>query len=216
MLKSISLVAAIILFSGCMAKPAIKYKEVSIPPLNKQSEALLGEALLQQAKGYHAPSITLSAADGIQSSISAGVYCRKNPYLEDYYSLNPKAIAFKDLTGDVIKYGDHVTYNKEQNEVCPLLLSCFNSEEISIKYNPNGFCSAPNSIQKVIEYNGKSGSVLNFTYKEKTPTGTFRDTVANFTADLSDSDTVGYKGAKLQIVKATNNSIVYKVLKNFN
>ncbi len=34
--------------------------------------------------------------------------------------------------------------------------------------------------------------------------------------DLSESMTIGYKGAQIEIIEATNELIRYKVLRNFN
>ena len=34
--------------------------------------------------------------------------------------------------------------------------------------------------------------------------------------DLNESKQIGYKGALLEVIKATNQDITYKVLKNFN
>jgi hypothetical protein len=34
--------------------------------------------------------------------------------------------------------------------------------------------------------------------------------------DLSESKIIGYAGARLEVIKATNTGIEYKVIKNFN
>ncbi|MGR5139977.1 hypothetical protein [Vibrio jasicida] len=34
--------------------------------------------------------------------------------------------------------------------------------------------------------------------------------------DLGDSNVIGYAGARLEVIKATNTEIVYRVIKNFN
>lgn len=72
------------------------------------------------------------------------------------------------------------------------------------------------SLQQTLIYNGKSGNTISIGYRE------FKDNLAraafsnDVNYDLKDSKTIAYKGAVIEVIKADNQSITYKVIKNFN
>lgn len=72
-----------------------------------------------------------------------------------------------------------------------------------------------NSFQQTLIYTGKVGDKIRFSYRE------FKGEMARdaFTVDveydLSESTTVGYKGALIEIIEATNQQLTYKVIKHF-
>src|SRR5690606_31770188 len=71
------------------------------------------------------------------------------------------------------------------------------------------------NYSRQIIYNGKSGDNLKFTYRE------FSDDMARpaFTQDLqydlSESKIIGFDGLRVEILKATNTGIEYKILNDF-
>ena len=71
------------------------------------------------------------------------------------------------------------------------------------------------SMQRTIEYAGKNGNIVKFIYSE------FKDDMARdaftreFSIDLSEDNAGAYKGAVFEIIKATNSTIEYKVIRNF-
>lgn len=72
-----------------------------------------------------------------------------------------------------------------------------------------------NSFQQTLLYNGRIGNRITLGYRE------FSNDLAraafsnNVDYDLSESVTVGYRGARLEILKATNTDITYKILSGF-
>lgn len=76
--------------------------------------------------------------------------------------------------------------------------------------------ASDNSFQQTLIYSGKVGNKINIGYRE------FSSSVArpafnnDVEYDLNESKTIGYKGALLEVIEANNQSIKYKVLKNFN
>jgi len=78
-----------------------------------------------------------------------------------------------------------------------------------------GFVTKSDSFQRVIEYNGKRGSLVRFVYSEFKD-GRIRDAFTReFDADLNDGNVVAYKGAVFEVLDATNASIRYKVIRHF-
>ena len=76
--------------------------------------------------------------------------------------------------------------------------------------------ASEDSFQQTLIYSGKVGNKVNIGYRE------FSASIArpafnnNVEYDLSESRVIGYKGAQLEILEATNQHIRYKVLRNFN
>ena len=69
-------------------------------------------------------------------------------------------------------------------------------------------------FQQAIIYTGKEGNIIKATYREFSG-GLARPAFAiDVTYDLNDSDIIAFRGARLQIIKATNTEITYKVISN--
>jgi len=72
------------------------------------------------------------------------------------------------------------------------------------------------SFQQTLIYSGRVGNKINIAYRE------FSNSLArpafnnNVEYDLSESKVIGYKGAQLEILDATNQFIRYRVVRNFN
>lgn len=73
-----------------------------------------------------------------------------------------------------------------------------------------------NSFQQTLIYSGKIGDKINVGYRE------FSGNVArpafnnDVEYDLKESPVIGYKGARIEIIEATNQYLKYKVIANFN
>lgn len=211
------LVYALTLLSGCSSTPSIKYSDFSLPELNTSSTAYLGDRLLMQARGFYTNILELSDISGRFVEIRAGKYCQL-PNSDEYFSFNKRTIKFINFLGGSRGYTNRLTYEKETNEVCvdDMWSGCFDTSYGSINHRINKLCTDPNSFQQIIEYNGKAGKILNFTYREFSRNRMRTPFTTNFTMDLSEGNTLTYKGARLKIEKATNQQIVYIVLRNFN
>jgi len=72
------------------------------------------------------------------------------------------------------------------------------------------------SIQQTLIYTGKQKNIIKISYRESQ--GGMARTAFNMEAtyDLDESNVIAFKNARLLILKATNTSIKYSVLKNFN
>lgn len=71
------------------------------------------------------------------------------------------------------------------------------------------------SFQQTLIYNGRVGNKINIGYRE------FSNSMArpafnnNVEYDMNESKIIGYKGARLEIIEATNQYIKYKVISHF-
>lgn len=77
------------------------------------------------------------------------------------------------------------------------------------------FVYSVNTFQQTIEYGGRSGDVLKFTYSEFTDGFVRQAFTRDFQVDLSQGKIAAYKGAVIEIEAATNSSITYRVVRNF-
>lgn len=72
------------------------------------------------------------------------------------------------------------------------------------------------SFQQTLIYSGKVGNKINIGYREFSGSSARPAFNNNVEYDLSESPIIGYKGAQLDIIEATNQHIKYRVIKNFN
>lgn len=73
-----------------------------------------------------------------------------------------------------------------------------------------------NTMSQELIYLGRSGDTLSFKYREYYGSRLRDGFTADLTYDLSDSDTIGYKGARMSVLEAGNQYIRYKVLKHID
>ena len=71
------------------------------------------------------------------------------------------------------------------------------------------------SFRQELIYNGRSGSTVHFTYRELNDSLMRPAFSQEASYDLSDSNVIGFKGARIEIIEATNTKLKYKVLSSF-
>jgi hypothetical protein len=217
MRSKLLMLGVVALLGGCASGPPVNFMDVSYPPLNEVNKAYLGDRLVMQGRGFRTDVLEVGRIRGKFVVIGAGQYCRI-PDTNEYYSLVGNPIDLLNFVGGIRNRTDRLTYKKETNEVCvdDMWAGCFDSSFGSIRHRSNVVCSDPNSYQQIVEYNGKAGQVLNFTYREISGDRIRAPYTTNFTMDEREGNIITYKGAQLKILKATNQVIEYIVLRNFN
>jgi hypothetical protein len=128
----------------------------------------------------------------------------------------------KTGTGTVFYYG--VAVNKMDNSIIEPFVSQVGYSIFPMK-KVEGFVTKPdifidsdckNCFKQEFIFNGKVGTNLKFVYRE------FINDMArpaynqDLQYDLDESNIVGFKGLRLEIIKATNTSVEYKILSSFN
>lgn len=74
---------------------------------------------------------------------------------------------------------------------------------------------SPSSFQQTLLYNGRIGNRIAFGYREFSNNSARPAFNNDVTYDLDESNIIGYKGARLEIIKATNTEITYKLISSF-
>lgn len=209
--------------AGCTT-PTYNYqatpKQISKPPLNTVNTAHVGDKMLEQGvfidrEALHIPSNTkLSFA----YTLTSGYYQKSGEDAKGSYYLPSNNIP----NGGIVQKSALADPYKAimlgvDGKLC--VITAFNVKscggEHQAKQTVIGIAS-DNSFQQTLIYSGKVGNKINIGYRE------FSSNLArpafnnDVEYDLNESKTIGYKGALLEVVDANNQSIKYKVLKNFN
>lgn len=180
-------------------------KEIWCPPIGETQTAELGSRLLYQqdveiVRGRRVTQVTRGNI-GLFPADFFGMYVRANDG-KNYCG----TITFRDPLN-----------NGKQNAVC------FTDKEFQSKNIPfedaEEIVQNPRNFQQVLEYSGRSGNTISVFYKEfhETQDGAFIRPAftQEFKFDLSESNLIGVKGARIEVIEATNTGITYKVISHF-
>lgn len=212
-------IITMLLVSGCAQKtsrPNVSIQEYTSPSVGETKTAYMGDFILRSATGYKTELLKLGNASGALSEIKGGVYCNtgNNVYANP---VDKNSVGLKNLYGKVVDSVNYITYDKAKNTISPPNGTSYNSSEISIQYIPLGLCMISDSLERTIEYNGKSGTTLKFTYREFSKNMARAAYTTDFSADLPDGNgMVTYKGAKIKVNTANNSDINYTVISGFD
>lgn len=216
LIRKISLLLFICLTSACTT---MKYngastyvKEVNYPSVGEEITAYVGEHLLKRGSIIESGVLMVTErVDGFAYEIPVGKYPQtgadeKNDY---FMATGVEKAALSD------PYQGLSVKKNETSEICVISVfsatTCYDAKfKLETQLSESG-----NSFQQTLIYSGKIGNKINISYRE------FSNNLArpafnnNVEYDLSESNIIGYKGAELEIIKADNRSITYKVIRNF-
>ena len=106
---------------------------------------------------------------------------------------------------------------KNESKLCGV--SVFNAAACATDVNyrfTSKVIQTADSSQQMLIYNGKFGTRIRVGYREFSADMARQAFSNDVEYDLSESRTIGYKGALIEVLEATNEYIRYKLLKNFN
>ncbi|EKE79449.1 hypothetical protein [Idiomarina xiamenensis] len=223
MRKNIYLLALVSLLLTACAQQTFNYSpkvtNVDFPPVGKVHTAQLGENMIAQGMYIETEAVKVLATDtfGLAYTVMPGTFLK---HRED-----DKRIFFhvhgNDGAGNVVASAladpfSAVMVEKDSKEFC--ILSTFGSYNCSddTQYE---LTTVPiiksDTMQQTLVYSGRVGERINMVYREFQG-NMIRDAFTNRVEyDLSESDIIGYKGARLRVIEATNQKITYEVLSNF-
>jgi hypothetical protein len=211
-MKKYVLLLAFLALIGCKTRPILPtYSLQTLPPVGTVATAGIGERLLIQGDASTVDAIV------IPSDLTFGdVIVRKGTYPQS--SENEEYRQFKNVDmerqGRRVKSPHLFLFNKDKSTqtVCINRKTCTDAA-----YSIGRATSyAPSRTQQTLIYSGKIGNRITLGYRE------FKDEFArpafsnDVAYDLSESTVLGYKGARLEVVKATNTEITYKIIAGFD
>jgi len=223
-MKKIALIGLVgIGLVGC-ATPAYNYqatpKNLSKPPIGSVNKAFVGDKMLEQGTFVDREALNIAETTRISFAytLTPGVYLKtgqndKGQYFQTVNNIPGGGTVQKNPIADPYK----VVMLGTDKKLCVVTVfnakSCTDNHQAMLK--TVGIAS-DNSFQQTLIYSGKVGNKINVGYRE------FSSDLArpafnnDVEYDLSQSKQIGYKGALLEVVDATNQDITYRVLKNFN
>ena len=224
--KLLILTAYILTLGGC-ASPTFNYAppitQISFPKIGAESSVNVGDTLVSQGSFSEHDAIQVHESIGLgllnAYTITKGIFLKIGEQNDiEYYSINNNfdggGVLEKSALADPTKA---VQAYKNENRICGISVFngyvCSSSGRYTRIKHP---VASPNAFQQSIIYSGKVGNRIKFGYREfsgNTARPAFNNDVDY---DLGESKIVGYKGARIEVIDATNESIRYKLLSNFN
>jgi hypothetical protein len=221
--KSLCAVVPAVLLSACAA-PVYNYQPqsmaISEPPIGTVNTSTVGDVMLRQGKykEHDAIFVGSQANAGWAYTLYPGYYLKQgeNDGSEFFYpgGGDEAGRVGKSWIADPWK---SVMTKKDSTDLCMVTVlnayACSSGQQFEKRKKP---VLSQDSFQQTLIYSGRVGNKINIGYRE------FSNSLArpafnnNVEYDLSESNLIGYKGAQLEIIEATNQLIKYKVLRNFN
>lgn len=222
-LRTLILTAAVSIIPAC-ATTHYNYMpqklEISEPPLGSIDTTYIGDSMLRQGNFTEHDAMYLESDQKINwaYTLKEGYYLKQG---EDENSefYRPS----RDVDSGYVEQAptadpwESIQAYKDGKKLC--VVTVFNlhvcNSEALFKREKKLLLRA-DSCQQTLIYNGKAGNKINVAYREfcnNFARPAFNNTVEY---DLSESHIIGYKGARVEIIEATNDHIKFKVLSNFN
>lgn len=184
--------------SGCATRRQLPVQAVTFPEVGSVSTRNVGDALISHGYARLVPTLIIAEAGKIgEVPVSSGSY---------YFSAeNADRIKFQRGSNELYVY-------KDSKKVCVDKGKC---SDIAYSIEKSQGAPEKNQFQQTLLYNGKIGNRIALGYREFSG-DVARPAFSNEVSyDLSESATLGYKGARIEVIKATNTEITYKVVSGF-
>lgn len=196
---------------------------ISEPPIGSVNEKRLGDELLIQGTYREHDAIHVSSVLQVHwaYSVHPGYYLKLGEDQEAaFYRIGgageESGMIQKAALADPIQ---SLVVKKQTNTLCALtvfsLTACGNDVRSGFESVKKPI-STQDSIQRTLIYNGKVGNKINIGYREFSGSLARPQFSNSVEYDLGESKRIGYKGAILEILEATNQKIQYRVISNFN
>lgn len=188
--------------------------QTDTPKLNEESTAYVGESMLSKGTTVMYDVLKVnSPVDGACYDIPAGIYPKTgSDSSKQYFSIHGDNVEV-DRSGLCDPMNGMYVPNNNQNEICVITIfggvSCYKAHAEIKKLS----IPSRKYMQSSLIFSGKNGNEIELLYTERSDTQTVYS--HNIRYDLSKTDTIGYRGARIKILSCSNESIRYIVLQKF-
>lgn len=206
-----ALVLACLALASCRSAPTTTFGSYTFPENGVTATEEIGEPLLTQATGMSRPAIVIPTDQKLGDYIvHQGKYTATSQSRE-YVRFS--GVAFHNPVTQRPHRGNLFVFTKPNGSrtVCLSRTVCSDldhSIDRAIQLSANYF-------QQTLIYSGKIGNRITLGYREFSGNQARLGFSNDVTYDLSESNILGYKGARLEVIDATNTEITYKVLSEF-
>lgn len=208
--------------AGC-AVPKYNYlpksEFVSKPAIGSTNTAYVGDELVRQGNTsqYEGIKIKSPAKLGIAYTITPGFLAKKGDDEKGEFYLPTGGADSASI--DKSFFADPwqaVMVKKNTHTLCVVTVFNLSSCADNMPFEKTVLTiSSDNSFQQTLLYNGRVGNKINIGYRELSNNMARPAFNNDVEYDLSESKIIGYKGARIEVIEASNQSITYKLLSNF-
>lgn len=220
-------ISAIALSSlAACATPTYNYvptsQDISRPPLNSTNTVGVGEQMLVQGRFIEREALKIDQDLRVGAlgsyTFTAGHFVRVGGTgAVGFYNQSPTPGSGTVQASALADPFQVIEFNSETKQLCGVtilnLKACRSAPEAKVEMVS---IQGDNSFQQTLIYSGRVGNKINIGYREFSSNMARPAFNNDVEYDLDESRTIGYRGAELEIVDATNRSITYKVIRNFN
>lgn len=223
----IIVVFSLIFLGGC-AVPKYGYKplrvEISEPPINSINVAYVGDRMLRQGKFSEHEAVLLKRKTTVgllgTYTFDPGYYTKQgesSDRISGFYLSSPYGQEGRVTTGALADEFQIMQAYYNENKICGVSVlngkMCTDDTDYEITKQQ---AMTSDSFQQTLIYSGRIGKKINISYREFFGSSARTAFNNDVEYDLEQSKTIGYKGAKIEILEATNELIKYRVISNFN
>ena len=194
----------VLVTTGCGSKkPRAEAVLMSVPDVGEIATKNIGEALIVQGFRVYVSGLIIPKNHRLgEYQIRAGTY--------PLASENKEGQWFEAAVGqDGI---EEVLLRNSDKKLC-IAEVC---ESIEYSTGRASIAVREKAFQQTLLYNGKVGSKVTVSYREFADDKARSAFTNDVSYDLSESKVIGYKGARLEVISATNTNITFKVLSGFD
>ncbi|MCB9832568.1 MAG: hypothetical protein H6807_08835 [Planctomycetes bacterium] len=196
-----------------------------VPPVGSVQQAELGETILDKGELYTYDGLVLdnevSAGDGVFTlEITVAPQVLRATWESDksIYYQGDNVTCYDALLGTAATLGG-LRIRKDDPEDIGIWGRNF---DVNMNPDPDPVLrptrvqalDRPGFRQELI-YNGRSGSILKFLYREFVAGYVRAPYTQDVQYDLSTDHTIGFKGARIEVLEATNTMLRYRVIQSF-
>lgn len=219
-------ITLVLTLGGCATRihtpPSGPSQLINFPELNAKSEAEVGQSMVSTAKLVVLPAIVIDKdithnTTGWKLLISQGVLPMHVQNKEGTFYQMEKPVALTTLGVKQPSTIGGVFVPNDKSKSTEVYWDKVRKVHPGIDFKLATYEKwGVDSFKRELVYSGISQNTLSILYREFID-GTARPAFSQeLKYDLSQGNTIGYKGARFQVIKATNTSIQYKVLKHLD
>lgn len=219
--------ALLLLLSGCLAikpvTPTTTYFDA--PLINQMTEKELGDTIIDKGimRTYEAISISeeVKGRFGLARwTASPGTFPAVGSCPSGVLFRAPRPIIISGLFGSSPAEGGVIISDNASSHVVMYIFQegrHLMSAPLELGYQRTQSNEVlPGSFRRELIYNGRTGTVLKFLYRELKDQAAGAPFMQEIIHDLVDGDVIVFKGARLHVEQATDTRIKYKVSKSFD
>ncbi|AWW75862.1 hypothetical protein CD351_05692 [Erythrobacter sp. KY5] len=205
-------------------------RQISFPQIGSEQTASIGEEMVKQGTATTTNGAVTNRENNIRGVVLSPGFYPQIGEDENYIYTTFGGAGSPSEFGRVITTGNlfgsnvlpqSIRFAKNKQETCAVGPSTYGitsancDSEFSYRFEKRPIVSA-NNFQQTLIYSGRVGNRIRISYREFSGS-TARPAFSNEAEyDLSESEFIAYRGARLRVLNANNESITYVVESNFN